>query len=54
MEDGQHLLGQCLLEMHGVWGWDNDKPQGIALKESYFKKHPEIGKAGILFLATLL
>ncbi|KIJ34283.1 glycoside hydrolase family 5 protein [Sphaerobolus stellatus SS14] len=41
-EDGP-TKGQCLWEMHGVWGWDNDKNQGIALKENYFKKHPETG-----------
>lgn len=32
--------GQCIWEMHGVWGWDRNKNEGIALRENYFKKHP--------------
>ncbi|GJE93053.1 glycoside hydrolase family 5 protein [Phanerochaete sordida] len=35
--------GQCLWEMHGVWGWDRGKKEGIVLRENYFKKHPQSG-----------
>ncbi|TCD69457.1 hypothetical protein EIP91_007583 [Steccherinum ochraceum] len=36
--------GQCLWEMHGVWGWDLRKEEGVVLRENYFKKHPMSGK----------
>ena len=36
--------GQCLWEMHGVWGWDKNKNEAIVLRESYFGKHPMSGK----------
>lgn len=36
--------GQCVWEMHGVWGWDKSKKEGVPLREGYFKKHPETGK----------
>ncbi|KZS86841.1 glycoside hydrolase family 5 protein [Sistotremastrum niveocremeum HHB9708] len=36
--------GQCLWEMHGVWGWDRTKSIGVPLRETYFQKHPETGK----------
>ncbi|KAJ3921255.1 glycoside hydrolase family 5 protein [Lentinula edodes] len=36
--------GQCLWEMHGVWGWDKNKNEAIVLRESYFGKHPTNGK----------
>ncbi|KAF8595793.1 glycoside hydrolase family 5 protein [Ceratobasidium sp. AG-I] len=36
--------GQCVWEMHGVWGWDRSKKEGVPLREGYFKKHPETGK----------
>ncbi|KAH8103836.1 glycoside hydrolase family 5 protein [Cristinia sonorae] len=36
--------GKCLWEMHGVWGWDLRKEEGVVLRESYFKKHPMTGK----------
>jgi hypothetical protein len=36
--------GQCLWEMHGVWGWDKRKGEGVVLRESYFTKHPMSGK----------
>ncbi|KAF9078603.1 glycoside hydrolase family 5 protein [Rhodocollybia butyracea] len=36
--------GQCLWEMHGVWGWDRNKKAAIVLRESYFNKHPMSGK----------
>lgn len=32
--------GQCIWEMHGVWGWDRSKNEGIVLRENYFKKNP--------------
>ena len=38
-EDGP-TNGQCLWEMHGVWGWDRNKDEGIVLRENYFKRHP--------------
>ncbi|OCB87310.1 glycoside hydrolase family 5 protein [Sanghuangporus baumii] len=38
-EDGP-TEGQCLWEMHGVWGWDKRKNEAVALRESYFQKHP--------------
>ncbi|GJJ07312.1 hypothetical protein Clacol_001513 [Clathrus columnatus] len=36
--------GRCLWEMHGVWGWDVSKKQGVVLRENYFKKHPQTGE----------
>ena len=36
--------GKCLWEMHGVWGWDRNKKEGIVLRENYFKRHPITGK----------
>ncbi|KAJ3722722.1 glycoside hydrolase family 5 protein [Lentinula guzmanii] len=42
-EDGP-TKGQCLWEMHGVWGWDKNKNAAIVLRESYFEKHPTNGK----------
>ncbi|EIN14712.1 glycoside hydrolase [Punctularia strigosozonata HHB-11173 SS5] len=36
--------GQCIWEMHGVWGWDKRKDEGVVLRESYFVKHPMTGK----------
>ncbi|KAF9011688.1 glycoside hydrolase superfamily, partial [Cyathus striatus] len=36
--------GKCLWEVHGLWGWDKTKNQAVALRESYFKKHPVTGK----------
>lgn len=35
--------GQCLWEMHGVWGFDIKKKEGVVLRESYFLKHPATG-----------
>ncbi|KAF8630871.1 hypothetical protein AX17_005230 [Amanita inopinata Kibby_2008] len=32
--------GKCLWEMHGVWGWDLKKKEGVVLRENYFSKHP--------------
>ncbi|KAF9452093.1 glycoside hydrolase family 5 protein [Macrolepiota fuliginosa MF-IS2] len=42
-EDGP-TKGQCLWEMHGVWGWCNTKNQAVVLRENYFVKHPNSGK----------
>lgn len=39
----QHDLGNCIWEMHGVWGWDVSKKQGVVLRENYFKYHPQTG-----------
>ncbi|KIY42944.1 glycoside hydrolase family 5 protein [Fistulina hepatica ATCC 64428] len=36
--------GQCLWEMHGVWGWDVKKDMAVVLRESYFVKHPMTGR----------
>lgn len=36
--------GRCLWEMHGVWGWDNNKNEGVVLRESYFIKDPMTNK----------
>jgi hypothetical protein len=37
--------GQCPWEMHGVWGWDVKKNEGVVLRENYFTKHPETNEA---------
>ncbi|KAI0089638.1 glycoside hydrolase family 5 protein [Irpex rosettiformis] len=42
-EDGP-TQGQCLWEMHGVWGWDKNKNEGVVLRESYFIKDPTTNK----------
>lgn len=42
LKDGP-TQGQCLWAMHGVWGWDERKDEGVVLRESYFKKHPMTG-----------
>jgi hypothetical protein len=36
--------GKCLWELHGVWGWDLNKNEGVVLRENYFVKHPTTGK----------
>ncbi|KAH9834996.1 glycoside hydrolase superfamily [Rhodofomes roseus] len=36
--------GICLWEMHGVWGWDSRKDEGVVLRESYFTKDPMTGR----------
>lgn len=36
--------GRCLWEMHGVWGWDRTKKEGVVLRESYFIKDPTTKK----------
>ncbi|KAI0649639.1 glycoside hydrolase [Trametes meyenii] len=36
--------GKCLWELHGVWGWDQKKDEGVVLRENYFKRNPDSGK----------
>ncbi|KAG9308311.1 glycoside hydrolase family 5 protein [Chiua virens] len=36
--------GKCVWEMHGVWGWDKSKSEGVVLRENYFTKHPITGR----------
>ncbi|KAF8237581.1 glycoside hydrolase family 5 protein [Tricholoma matsutake] len=36
--------GQCVWEMHNVWGWDKTKNEGVVLRETYFNKNPTTGK----------
>ena len=36
--------GKCVWEMHGVWGWDKSKGEGVVLRENYFTKHPVSGR----------
>lgn len=36
--------GKCVWEMHGVWGWDRSKNEGVVLRENYFTKHPVSGR----------
>ncbi|CDO77352.1 Glycoside Hydrolase Family 5 protein [Trametes cinnabarina] len=36
--------GKCLWEMHGVWGWDQKKNEGVVLRENYFKRDPSTGR----------
>ncbi|THH17235.1 hypothetical protein EW146_g3534 [Bondarzewia mesenterica] len=36
--------GKCIWEMHGVWGYDVQKQEGIVLRENYFVKDPMTGK----------
>ncbi|KAH7907809.1 glycoside hydrolase family 5 protein [Hygrophoropsis aurantiaca] len=36
--------GKCIWEMHGVWGWDLSKQEGVVLRENYFSKNPTTGK----------
>ncbi|KAI0697370.1 glycoside hydrolase family 5 protein [Cytidiella melzeri] len=43
LEDGP-TQGRCLWEMHGVWGWDKNKNEGVVLRESYFIKDPMTNK----------
>lgn len=35
--------GKCVWEMHGVWGWDKTKSEGVVLRENYFAKDPVSG-----------
>ncbi|KAI9070316.1 glycoside hydrolase family 5 protein [Trametes sanguinea] len=42
-EDGP-TGGKCLWEMHGVWGWDQKKNEGVVLRENYFKRDPNTGR----------
>ncbi|KII91594.1 glycoside hydrolase family 5 protein [Plicaturopsis crispa FD-325 SS-3] len=36
--------GECLWAMHGVWGWDVNKGEGVVLRENYFVKDPMTGR----------
>ncbi|KAG8216122.1 glycoside hydrolase family 5 protein [Butyriboletus roseoflavus] len=36
--------GKCVWGMHGVWGWDKTKSEGVVLRENYFAKHPVSGR----------
>ncbi|OJT05214.1 hypothetical protein TRAPUB_4039 [Trametes pubescens] len=42
-EDGP-TQGKCIWEMHGVWGWDQKKDEGVVLRENYFKRDPHSGR----------
>ncbi|KAG7096066.1 hypothetical protein E1B28_006746 [Marasmius oreades] len=43
-EGAEVRKGECVWEMHGVWGWSNDKKEAVVLRENYFVKHPMTGK----------
>ena len=43
LEDGP-TQGKCLWELHGVWGWDQKKNEGVVLRENYFKRDPDTGR----------
>lgn len=36
--------GKCVWEMHGIWGWDRIKGEGVVLRENYFTKDPVSGR----------
>jgi hypothetical protein len=36
--------GECVWQMHNVWGWDKTKNEGVMLRESYFINNPNTGK----------
>ncbi|KAG6908993.1 hypothetical protein DXG01_002482 [Tephrocybe rancida] len=36
--------GQCIWEMHDVWGWDKNHNEGVVLRENYFINSPATGK----------
>ncbi|KAI0783200.1 glycoside hydrolase family 5 protein [Abortiporus biennis] len=36
--------GKCLWELHGVWGWDKVKDEGVVLREGYFSRDPASNK----------
>ncbi|KZT50302.1 glycoside hydrolase family 5 protein [Calocera cornea HHB12733] len=42
-EDGP-TGGECVWEMHGVWGWDKAKGEAVTLRETYFVKDPRTDK----------
>ncbi|KAI0819374.1 glycoside hydrolase [Trametes gibbosa] len=42
-EDGP-TQGNCLWQMHGVWGWDQKKNEGVVLRENYFRRDPASGR----------
>ncbi|KAI1792651.1 glycoside hydrolase family 5 protein [Ganoderma leucocontextum] len=43
LEDGP-TQGKCLWELHGVWGWNQKKNEGVVLRENYFKRDPDTGR----------
>jgi hypothetical protein len=36
--------------MHGVWGWDLKKDEGVVLRENYFVKDPMTGRKVVTLL----
>ncbi|KAI6015142.1 glycoside hydrolase family 5 protein [Pisolithus orientalis] len=36
--------GRCVWELHGVWGWDKIRNEGVVLRENYFVKDPMTGR----------
>ena len=46
--------GKCVWEMHGVWGWDKTKGEGVVLRENYFAKHPVSGRKVRLTFSSLV
>ena len=44
---------KCVWEMHGVWGYDVLKKEGVVLRENYFVKHPMTGKKVAVSLSSL-
>lgn len=42
--EGGPTQGKCLWELHGVWGWDQRKNEGVVLRENYFKRDPDTGR----------
>ena len=42
--DNGPTQGKCLWELHGVWGWDQKKNEGVVLRENYFKRDPDTGR----------
>ncbi|KAI6041477.1 glycoside hydrolase family 5 protein [Pisolithus marmoratus] len=36
--------GRCVWELHGVWGWDKVRNEGVVLRENYFVKDPMTGR----------
>lgn len=46
--------GKCLWEMHGVWGWDSNKNEGVVLRENYFVRDPMTGRKVTIFSSFAL
>jgi hypothetical protein len=45
--------GQCIWQMHNVWGWDKMKNEGVVLRQSYFINNPNTGKK-VTFLLRIV